>query len=278
MGDRLRLTVLGCGSSPGTPRITGDWGACDPSNPKNRRSRAAVLVERIADHQGTTRVVIDTGPDFRTQMLAAGVDRLDGVVYTHPHADHIHGIDDLRGYVLQQRHRIPIYADAPTMARLRDAFLYCFQTPAGSSYPPIVTPNLIAHHEVFSISGEGGAIPFEPLPLIHGDLISLGFRIGTIGYCCDVSDLPDATAERLLDLDLLLIDALQYKPHPSHLSFSEALEWIERLRPRRAVLTHMHIPLDFDDVMRQTPSHVEPAYDGLAIEIPFVSTGSEAVL
>src|SRR5690606_2953261 len=130
-----RLTITGCGSSPGVPRIVGDWGDCDPTNPKNRRRRAAAIVERISQ-LGTTRVAIDTGPDFREQMLLAGVDRLDAVVYTHAHADHIHGIDDLRGYFLSQRRKIDIHADQPTLARLMDGFRYCFETPPGSSYPP----------------------------------------------------------------------------------------------------------------------------------------------
>jgi phosphoribosyl 1,2-cyclic phosphate phosphodiesterase len=269
MADRLRLTILGCGSSPGTPRITGDWGSCDPGNPKNRRMRAAALVERIAGDGRTTRVVIDTGPDFRSQMLLAGATRLNAAVYTHPHADHIHGIDDLRGFVLQQRHRIPIYADLPTMARLREAFGYCFETPPGSSYPPIVNPHTIVHYESFSVEGEGGPLTFEPLPLIHGDIISLGFRIGGIGYCCDVSALPDNTAARLCGLDVLVIDALQYTQHPSHLSLAQAMDWIERLKPRRAILTHMHIPLDYHAVLGETPDHVEPAFDGMRVEVPF---------
>jgi phosphoribosyl 1,2-cyclic phosphate phosphodiesterase len=267
MTDRLRLTILGCGSSPGTPRITGDWGNCDPNNPKNRRTRAAALVERIAANGATTRVVIDTGPDFREQMLMVGVKRLDGVIYTHPHADHIHGIDDLRGYVLEQRQLIDIYADQPTLDRLHEAFGYCFETPAGSSYPPILRAREIEHSDPVVIEGEGGALTFEPLPQIHGDMISLGFRIGSLAYCSDVSHFPPATAERLHDLDVLVIDALQYRPHPTHLSLSEALEWIERLKPTRAILTHMHVPLDYAVVAAETPTNVDPAYDGMTIEI-----------
>lgn len=269
MTDRLRLTILGCGSSPGTPRIHGDWGNCDPNEPKNRRTRAAALIERI-DRQGrVTRVAIDTGPDFRQQMLAAGVDRLDGVVYTHAHADHIHGIDDLRGYALIQRGLIDIFADGPTLLRLEDAFGYCFKTPPGSSYPPIVRPHRIAHDTAFSIQGPGGPIVFRPLPQIHGDIISLGFRIGSMAYCPDVSDFPAETVEQLSGLDLLVIDALQYKRHASHFSLEEALEWIARLNPRRAVLTHMHIPLDYRAVMDETPGHVVPGYDNMVLETEF---------
>lgn len=267
MADRLRLVITGCGSSPGTPRIVGDWGNCDPSNPKNRRRRAAALVERISASGEVTRVAIDTGPDFREQMLDAGATHLDAVVYTHPHADHIHGIDDLRGYFLVQRHRIDIHADKPTLERLRDAFGYCFETPPGSSYPPIVTPHVIAHDTPFTIDGAGGPITFLPLTLVHGDILSLGFRIGGLAYCSDVSDFPEETAAQLEGLEVLVVDALQYRPHPSHLSLAQALDWIERLQPQRAVLTHMHIPLDYDAVRAATPDNVEPAFDGMVIEI-----------
>lgn len=268
MADRLHLTITGCGSSPGTPRIVGDWGACDPSDPKNRRRRAAAIVERVSAGGAVTRVAIDTGPDFRDQMLDAGATHLDAVVYTHAHADHIHGIDDLRGYFLAQRRRVDIYADRPTLARLREGFGYCFETPPGSSYPPIVEAHPIAHDVAFAIDGAGGPLTFEPLTQIHGDILSLGFRIGDIAYCPDVSHFPDETAARLHGLDTLVIDALQDRPHPSHLSLAQALEWIDRLKPRRAILTHMHIPLDYATVMAGTPAHVEPAYDGLTIERP----------
>lgn len=266
MADRLRLTILGCASSPGVPRINGDWGNCDPANPRNRRSRAAALVERIRPDGSTTRVAIDTGPDFRAQMIAAGVTHLDAVVYTHPHADHIHGIDDLRGFVLVQNRRMDIHADEPTLKRLREAFAYCFETPPGSNYPPIVTPHLIRHEAPFAIEGAGGVLTFVPLPQVHGDIRSLGFRIGPFAYCSDVNDFPPETVPLLAGLDLLVIDALQHRPHPSHFSLSEALEWIERLAPSRAVLTHMHTPLDYDAVRRETPDHVEPAFDGMVIE------------
>jgi len=270
MSDLLRLTILGCGSSPGTPRITGDWGNCDPSNPKNRRMRAAAMVERVSAN-GITRVVIDTGPDFRDQMLMTGVTRIDAVLYTHPHADHIHGIDDLRGYVLEQKQLMNIHADQPTLDRLHEAFGYCFKTPLGSSYPPILRAHEIEHSDPVVIEGEGGALTFTPLPQIHGDIISLGFRVGPLAYCSDVSHFPPATAELMQGLELLVIDALQYRPHPSHLSLGEALEWIEQLKPKRAVLTHMHVPLDYATVAAETPDHVEPAWDGMVLEIPLES-------
>ncbi len=267
MAATLRFTILGCGSSPGVPRISGDWGNCNPDNPRNRRRRAAALVERIAEDGKVTRVVIDTGPDFREQMISSGAGTLDAAVYTHTHADHIHGIDDLRGYVITQRRMMDIWADDYTMARLHDAFRYVFETPPGSSYPPILRSNRIAHGEPFTIKGEGGPITFEPLYQMHGDIHSLGFRIGDLAYCPDVSAFPDHTAERLTGLEVLIIDALQYRRHPSHFSVGEALDWIDRLQPRLAVLTHMHTPLDYDVVMAETPAHVEPAYDGMVLEL-----------
>jgi phosphoribosyl 1,2-cyclic phosphate phosphodiesterase len=271
VADRLRLTILGCGSSPGTPRITGDWGLCDPANPRNRRMRASALVERIARNGGVTRVVIDTGPDFREQMLMARVPRLDAAIYTHSHADHIHGIDDLRGFVLEQRRLMDVYGDTPTMTRLRQGFGYCFETPPGSFYPPILRGHLIDHAVPVVIEGEGGPLTFEPLPQFHGEIITLGFRIGGIAYCPDISGFPDTTAARLADLDVLVIDALQYKTHPSHLSLGQALDWIARLAPKRALLTHMHVPMDYATVLKETPDNVEPAYDGLALEFPYES-------
>ena len=267
MADRLRFTILGCGSSPGVPRITGDWGQCDPANPKNRRMRASALVERIRPSGATTRVVIDTGPDFREQMLLARVPLIDAVIYTHGHADHIHGIDDLRGFVIEQRRLMDIHADAATYRRLREGFGYCFETPEGSSYPPILKAHLIDHDRPVVIEGEGGALSFLPLPQVHGEIVSLGFRVGDVAYCSDVSHFPDATVPLLSGLDMLIIDALQYREHVSHFSLREALDWIERLKPRRALLTHMHVPLDYDTVLRDTPAHVEPAYDGLCFEI-----------
>ncbi|WP_376711284.1 MBL fold metallo-hydrolase [Pseudochrobactrum lubricantis] len=260
------FTILGCGSSPGVPRIDGDWGACDPANPRNRRSRAALLVQQIAPNGGTTTVVIDTGPDFREQMIAAKVQKIDAVFYTHPHADHIHGIDDLRGYVQHNGCRTPIWGDAPTIERIQDGFRYCLETPAGSQYPPIVEANIIDPSlSPVVITGAGGSVAFEPLLQHHGNIMSLGFKIGNFAYCSDVSDFPPESINKLFHLDALVIDALQYKRHPSHLSLEQSLRWIQRLRPERAVLTHMHVPLDYDVLMQETPAHVEPGYDGMQL-------------
>lgn len=264
-GGKLRFTLLGCGSSPGVPRIHGEWGACDPDNPKNRRTRCSLLVERITKN-GSTTVVVDTSPDFRQQMLAVGVKSLDAVLYTHPHADHIHGIDDLRQYALLQKRRMPVYADSATLAHLATSFSYCFSTPEGSMYPPICEAFEIRPGEPVRIEGAGGVIEALPVLQHHGPIHSLGFRIGDFCYSPDISDVPDDSIDALSGLDVWIIDALQYKPHISHLSLSQALEWINRLAPRRAYLTHMHIPLDYETVKAETPEHVEPGFDGLVIE------------
>jgi phosphoribosyl 1,2-cyclic phosphate phosphodiesterase len=154
------------------------------------------------------------------------------------------------------------------MVRLREAFGYCFETPPGSSYPPILWARGIDHDRTVTVEGEGGALTFEPLPQVHGDITSLGFRVENIAYCPDVSGIPETTALRLNGLELLIVDALQYRRHPSHFSLGEALEWIDRLKPRQAVLTHMHIPLDYETVLAETPDNVQPAYDGLVLEFP----------
>lgn len=269
-----RFTILGCGSSPGVPRINGDWGACDPNNPKNRRMRCSLLIER-AGPNGTTRVLVDTSPDLREQMLMAGVGRVDGVLYTHPHADHIHGIDDLRQYALLQRKLIDTYADAATLGRLRQAFSYCYETPPGSIYPPILKAHEIRPGEIVRIEGEGGPVEALPIAQVHGPIRSLGFRFGGdlearrggLCYSPDISDVPAESIDDLQSLDVWVIDALQYRVHLSHFSVGQALDWVERLKPARAVLTHMHIPLDYETLRLELPGHVEPAYDGMAIEL-----------
>lgn len=258
----LRLTVLGCGSSGGVPRLGGLWGACDPSNPKNTRRRCSVLVERI-DGNAVTRVLIDSSPDLRAQLLDAGVGHLDGVVYTHAHADHVHGIDDLRMIVFNRRSRLPVWADAPTSAALTERFGYAFVQPDWSDYPPILDLHPIDGS--FEVPGAGGPIPFVPFRVVHGNIEALGFRIGRIAYLPDVSDMPDDTWPALEGLDCLILDALRYKPHPSHIHLEKSLEWIARTRPQRAVLTNMHIDLDYATVAAETPPHVEPAHDGLVI-------------
>lgn len=264
----IRATILGCGSSGGVPRLGGHWGACDPANPRNRRRRCALLLER-SGAGGTTRLLIDTGPDLVPQLTDAGVGLLDAVVWTHPHADHIHGIDDLRQIVHNRGTMLPGWADAPTAAALIRRFGYVFETPPGSSYPPIVALNRI--DGPFVIDGPGGALSLTPFTVDHGDITALGFRIAglqggrALVYLPDVKAIPEAAWPAIMDAEVFICDALRRTPHPSHAHLSLTLGWIERARARRAVITNMHIDLDHDAVMAETPDHVIPAFDGLVI-------------
>jgi len=274
MTDKLKFTVLGCGSSTGVPRINGNWGDCDPKEPKNRRLRSSLLVERISA-RGKTTVVVDTGPDFHQQMVNANVSDIDAVVYTHAHADHVHGIDDLRSYALAKRARVTIYADHATQQRLDEGFGYCFKQPEGSSYPPILNAYELEAFKPVIITGEGGDIYALPVLQVHGLIHSLGFRFSVDGnfetgglcYSSDVSEIPDDTVPYLENLDAWILDALQYAPHTNHFSVSESCEWIERMKPNRAILTHMHIPLDYNVLKSELPENIQPAYDGMVIEL-----------
>jgi phosphoribosyl 1,2-cyclic phosphate phosphodiesterase len=266
MSKRLKFTILGCGSSPGVPRIGGDWGACDPQNPKNRRRRASLLIEQFQG-DGKTTVVVDTGPDFREQMLSANVGWADGVLYTHGHADHIHGIDDLRSFVINRHHLVNIYCDDFTSERLYEGFGYCFKSPEGSQYPPILRENRIAAGQSFEVSGEGGNIEILPYKQQHGSIHSLGFRMGNFAYSSDISDMLDETIPLLQGLDVWVLDALQYREHSSHFSVEQALFWVDKIKPKRAIFTHMHTPLDYDTLKSELPGHIEPAYDGMVIEV-----------
>ncbi|MEM7613842.1 MAG: MBL fold metallo-hydrolase [Pseudomonadota bacterium] len=261
----LVVTILGCGSSGGVPRLGGDWGLCDPTNPRNARTRCSVLVERISEG-GTTRVLIDSSPDLRAQLLAAEVGLLDAVVYTHAHADHVHGLDDLRMIVFNRRERLPVWADRATSEALMARFGYAFVQPEGSSYPPILEMNHI--DAPFEIAGAGGAIPFTPFEVGHGRIHALGFRIHDVAYLPDVSEMDAAAWAHVGDLDCWILDALRQSPHPTHIHLDRALEWIARAAPRQAVLTDMHVDLDYETVLRGTPDHVQPAYDGLRLSFP----------
>ncbi|MBN8997016.1 MAG: MBL fold metallo-hydrolase [Rhizobiales bacterium] len=263
----LRATILGCGPSYGVPRIGGIWGACDPNEPKNRRTRCSLIVEQFGESPDSTAILVDTGPDLREQLLAAEVRRIDAVLYTHPHADHLHGIDDLRAFAMDTRRRVEVYADAHTAERLLEAFGYCFKAPPGSSYPPILNLHRIEAGRPLAIDGPGGPLEILPFRQIHGDISSLGLRFGNLAYSCDVSDFPPESVPALADLDLWILDALRYVPHPSHLSVSEALQWIARIAPKRAVLTHMLNDLDYQTLKRELPQGVEPGYDGMVFDL-----------
>ncbi len=261
----LTLTILGCGSSGGVPRIGGDWGLCVPTNPKNRRRRCSVLVEQRGP-DGITRVLIDTSPDMRDQMLSANVNSLDAVWYTHEHADHTHGIDEIRAFYLRQRRVVPVWADAPTANMLNTRFAYCFATPAGSQYPPTAHQHLIEPGKPLASGGPGGEISGLPFEVRHGDIMALGFRLGGVAYTPDLNGIPDESLEALTGLDVWIVDALKRTPHPSHLSLAETLVWIERLKPKQAILTNMHVDMDYDTLCKELPPNIRPAYDGLVIQ------------
>jgi len=261
----LTLTILGCGSSAGVPRPALGWGKCDPANPKNRRRRCSLLVERTT-HQGTTRVVIDTSPDLREQLIEARVDHLDAAFLTHEHADQTHGIDDLRSVVMHQRRRIPTYFNMSTAKDIMARFSYCFVSPEGSDYPPILERHGIEGGETRGIHGKGGEVKVTAFDVQHGNIPALGYRIGNTAYSPDLSDIPDRSWPILENLDLWIVDGLRYAPHPSHFSVDDALSWIDRIKPRRAVITNMHSDLDYEVLRRQLPENVVPAYDGMRLE------------
>lgn len=259
------FTILGCGSSGGVPRLGGNWGDCDPSDPKNRRQRCSMLVERITD-QGKTTVLIDSSPDLRNQLLNADVGSLDAVVYTHDHADHVHGIDDLRMIVFNMRKRLPIWADTATQQTLRQRFGYTFEQVPGTLYKPILEMNDMTGP--VSITGNGGTITLTPFLVDHGPIQANGFRIENLVYLPDISDMNDVAWDMVDGLDMWVVDALRREPHPTHSHLSKTLDWIERAAPKNAVLTNMHNDLDYATVCAETPDHITAAFDGMQIKLP----------
>jgi phosphoribosyl 1,2-cyclic phosphate phosphodiesterase len=270
MSDTLRVTILGSGSSGGVPRLggpdnAGNWGACDPANPKNRRRRCSILAQRLSA-AGTTTVLVDTAPDLREQLLGARIAELDGVLITHDHADQLHGIDDLRLVFLHQHRRVDIHTDAVTAEGIVARFGYCFVAREGSLYPPIAEMHVIAEPFVpFEIGGAGGPVPVQAFGQQHGHIRSLGFRFGPIAYSSDVSGLDGAAYGALAGVECWIVDALRYTPHSSHFNVEQALEAIARVNPRRAVLTNLHIDLDYETLRRELPAGIEPAYDGMTV-------------
>lgn len=262
----LTLTILGCGSSAGVPRPALGWGACDPTNPRNRRRRCSLMAEQ-ASHDGVTRVVIDTSPDLREQLIDAEVDHIDAVFLTHEHADQTHGIDDLRSVVMHQQRRIPVYLNQSTAEEIIPRFSYCFVSPPGSNYPPILDRSSIEAGESRSIAGKGGALTLSAFTVAHGQIPALGYRIADAAYTPDLNDIPAESWPYLENLDLWIIDGLRYTVHSSHFSVSDALSWIERFKPKRAVITNMHADLDYEVLRKSLPPNIIPAYDGMRLTL-----------
>jgi len=266
MGGTLRVTVLGCGSSGGVPRIGANgpnWGACDPENPLNRRRRCALLVQRLTA-DARTSLLIDPGPDISQQLVAAGVGDLDAVLISHDHADHCHGIDDLRMVAFNRRARVPTWMDARTEASLMQRFGYAFETPPGSNYPPILERHRI--EGPVTVDGPGGAIRAEPCWVPHGEIDAIAFRIGPVFYAPDISEMTEAAWAMAEGIDCWILDALRHRPHVSHVNVETALAWIARARPGRAYLTNMHVDLDYAALEAETPETVSPAHDGLTLD------------
>jgi phosphoribosyl 1,2-cyclic phosphate phosphodiesterase len=267
----LRVTILGCGSSGGVPRATGDWGACDPSEPRNQRTRCGLLLQKWSGEanapEHATSVLIDTPPDLRTQLAAAKPSHLDAVLISHDHADQVAGFDDIRAFFIKQRRQVPVWIDEPTRRTFMRRFGYAFETQSG--YPSIARD---AGHLTplvpIVIDGPGGPLEILPLEQSHGFSKSLGFRIANAAYSNDVVAMPEATFARLEGLSLWIVDALRDKPHPTHAHVDLTLEWIARLKPRHAVLTNMHLDLDYQSLKARLPAGVEPAYDGWVADLP----------
>lgn len=264
----LRATILGCGSSGGVPRPDGDWGACDPANPKNRRRRCSLLIEGAAtreafDTSPVTRIVIDTSPDLREQALSAGITTLDAVLLTHDHADQTHGMDDVRPYALRARRRMPVYMSAETRASIVKRFAYAFIQREGSAYPAILDARPIPEWgDVFEIDGPGGTIAIQAFEVGHGKINATGYRFGPFAYTPDVNAVPEAAFNVIENASLWIVDALRDTPHPTHATVADALVWLERSGVRQGVLTNLHVDLDYDALRARLPEGVSAAYDG----------------
>ena len=265
MAKTLTVKILGSGCSTGVPRVDGYWGACDPANPKNRRSRCSAWFG-LLDGEGLTSVVIDTAPDFREQMIRAAVPHIDAILWTHDHADQTHGLDDMRAFTFARGRPIDGYMDEATYTTLIRRFGYIYMGNLG--YPPVCEPNLVPPHGTqWSISGEGGDLPVITFDQAHGPIRSVGYRIGDIAYSSDISGLPEKSFEALKGLKVWIVDALRYKPHPTHSHLEQTLRWIERVKPQRAILTNLHQDMDYEALKAILPTGVEPAYDQLDVKV-----------
>ncbi|MDC0551662.1 MBL fold metallo-hydrolase [Amylibacter sp.] len=261
MGE-LRFTILGCGSSGGVPRLGGHWGNCDPNNNKNYRKRCSLLIQRF-ENDDVTSVLIDTSPDMRQQLLDAKIGKLDAVIYTHEHADHVHGLDDLRMIVINMKKRLPVFASSITKSSLLERFEYAFQTPKGSQYSPIL--DMYDLKESLEIKGAGGPIKITTFDVDHGNILVSAIKVNNVLYTPDISALK--VDNELKDLDYWILDSLRYKPHPSHVNLEQALGLIDRYKPKKAILTNLHVDLDYLTLLNETPDNVVPAHDGLQIKL-----------
>lgn len=263
----MRFTLLGTGSSGGVPRVGNQWGNCDPENSRNRRRRCALLVQTITPEHEETVVLIDAGADLREQLLSAKVTHLDGVLLTHSHADHIFGLDDLRQLALYMGKPITVHMDNATQQVVEQAFGYCFRQAPTSSYPAFCTMGVIEHTESTCISGAGGVIKAKPLVAEHGDIHALGFRFGDVAYLPDAKRIIDVNSlDALQGVKTLIVDALRYREHPSHMNLTECLQFIELIKPEQAILTNMHSDLDYATLCEQLPDGVVPGFDGMQID------------
>ena len=254
----MRIVVLGCGTSSGVPQIGCRCAVCRSTDPRNRRRRCALYIE----HAGT-RILIDTPPDLREQCLAADIDGVDAILYTHPHADHTNGIDDVRALNQLTEQVLDAHGEAATLDRIRERFGYAFLPPEWDKgfYRPALRACVI--DGPFRV----GALEIVPLAQRHGRGRSTGFRFGPFAYSTDCDHLPEASFETLAGIDVWLVDALRDRPHPSHAHLDRTLEWINRVRPARALLTHMSHEVDYADWIARLPPGVEPAVDGMVLEV-----------
>lgn len=261
----MRITILGCGAASGVPLIGPDWGACDPAEPRNRRRRVSILVD---DQKPDGPVLVDTAPDLREQLIDAEVGRVGAVLYTHFHADHVHGIDDMRSLNRRQRAVIPAHGTAETLAALRKRFGYVFEPPPlADGKPAFYKPCLEARPFVPGERFTAAGIEVLPFEQDHGYTTTIGFRFGAAAYSTDVVELSEAAFAALAGIDLWIVDCLSDKPFPTHAHLAKTLDWIERVKPKRSVLTHMTPDLDYRCLKQALPPGVEPAYDGMVLEV-----------
>lgn len=270
----LRAIILGCGSSGGVPRIGGDWGVCDPNEPKNARTRSSILVQKWEGEgepnpKTCTNILIDTSPDLRVQLLREDIRHIDAVFYTHDHADQSHGIDDLRAIAYRMRAQIPTYMDAHTKTHVFDRFKYCFEMPEGRVHPPILAlQKLIEDGSMTTVSGPGGDVTIETFEVSHGPTPSLGFLIdGEIAYSPDVWGIDDGVLNRLDGIELWIVDALRYSQHPTHAHADKTLSWLAKARVKSAVFTNLHIDMDYATLCEELPPIIRPAYDGMRVTL-----------